>query len=139
VSVVTEIEKVVECFIEELPNRGNLDAADELFARDFVWHVPYCAEPQRGPEAVKQTYTAFRTAFPDLRVTIDKLISENGRAVALVTAQGTNEGELMGRSPTGRPARWTAVHVLEIRDGRIAEDHTVLDQLGLLEQLGHID
>jgi predicted ester cyclase len=45
----------------------------------------------------------------------------------------------MGRPPTGRPACWTGVHVLEIRDGRIAEDHTLLDQLGLLEQLGHIE
>jgi ketosteroid isomerase-like protein len=61
---MTETETLVERFIEELPNRGNLDAADELFAQDFVWHVPYSPEPQRGPEAVKQTYAAFRTASP---------------------------------------------------------------------------
>jgi hypothetical protein len=34
---------------------------------------------------------------------------------------------------SGTAACWTGVHVLEIRDGRVAEDHTVLDQLG------HID
>jgi predicted ester cyclase len=45
----------------------------------------------------------------------------------------------MGRPPTGRPARWTGVHVLEIKDGPIAEDHTVLDRLGLREQLGHVE
>jgi uncharacterized protein DUF1059 len=48
VSVVTETETLVERFIEELPNRGNLDAGDDLFAWDFIWHVPYSAELSGG-------------------------------------------------------------------------------------------
>jgi steroid delta-isomerase-like uncharacterized protein len=130
-------EELVRRFIEELPNRGNLAAADELFAPDFVWHVPYSPKPLHGPEAVKETYAAFRMAFPDLRVTIEQLVCQGRRAVALVKASGTDEGGMMGRPASGRRAAWTAVHVLETRDGRIVEDHTLLDQLGLLEQLGH--
>ena len=130
-------EGLVRRFIEELPNRGNLAAADELFSPDFVWHVPYSPEPLRGPEAVKETYAAFRTAFPDLRVTIEQLVCDGTRLAVLVRAAGTNEGEMMGCPASGHRAEWTGVHLLEIRDGRIVEDHTVLDQLGLLEQLGH--
>ena len=40
--------------IEEMVNRGNLDAADEIAAPDYVGHDPASPQEIRGPEGLKQ-------------------------------------------------------------------------------------
>ena len=36
--------------VEEILNRGNLEAADEIFVPDYVLHDPASPEEIRGPE-----------------------------------------------------------------------------------------
>ena len=59
---------------EELLNQGILEVADELIAPDFINHE---APPgmDRGPESMRGLATMLRTAFPDLRFTIEELIA----------------------------------------------------------------
>ena len=51
--------------IDELWNKGNLDAADECFTSDFISHDPASPEGIRGPEGFKHNVAAVRSAFPD--------------------------------------------------------------------------
>ena len=44
----------------------------------------------------------------------------------------------MGLPPTGRPIAVQAISVFRIADGRIAEEWTVWDALGLLQQVGAV-
>jgi hypothetical protein len=51
-SSLAEVLKVVICwFVEEVLNTGNLKAVDELFAQDYVAHVPLHVEPLHGVAA----------------------------------------------------------------------------------------
>ena len=50
--------------IEELWNKGNLDAADEFFTSEFVGHDPASPEEIRGPEGFKQNVAAVRRPSP---------------------------------------------------------------------------
>lgn len=54
------------------------------------------------------------------------------------TARGTHQGELEGTSPTGNRIRVTGINISRIAGGKIAEEWTVYDALGLLRQIGAV-
>jgi predicted ester cyclase len=60
------------------------------------------------------------------------------RVIARWTGSGTHVGELMGITPTERPIEVDAISVFRIADGKIAEEWTVWDALGLLQQVGAV-
>lgn len=122
---------------EELLNGGELSVADELVAPDFVNHE---APPgmDRGPESIRGLATMLRTAFPDLRFTIEDLVAEGDTVAGRLTMSGTHEGPLMGMSPTGRSVRQDHIHIVRFRDGKAIEHWGVRDELGMMQQLGVI-
>ena len=65
-----EIKALVRRQEEELFSRGNLDAADEIYAPNYVGHDPSNPEDVRGLEVAKRAAADYREAFPDLRVTV---------------------------------------------------------------------
>ena len=120
---------------EELLNQGNLVVADELIAPDFINHE---APPgrDRGPESMRGLTTMLRTAFPDLRFTIEELIAEGDVVAGRLTMSGTHEGPLMGMPPTGRSVRQDHMHFVRFRDGKAVEHWGVRDDLGMMQQMG---
>ena len=123
---------------EEIFTRGNLDAADEIYAPGYVGHDPSNPEDVRGPEGAKQAAADYRRAFPDLRVTVEDLIAEGDKVVACLRFRGTHLGELEGIAPTGRRVDCTGIVVSRMEGGKIAEDWANFDDLGLMRQLGAI-
>lgn len=129
---------VIRRYIEDVVNRGDLDLVDELYAEQVMFHMPFSPEPLHGPESIKQTVAGFRTAFSDLSLKIEDLVAEDDVVVAHLTASGTNDGEMMGMPATNQPARWSLVHLITFKDGKIIEDRAFVDRMGLMEQLGHV-
>ena len=123
---------------EELFTQGNLDAADEVYAPDYVSHDPSNSEEVRGLEAAKRAASDYRQAFPDLRVTVEDLIAEGDRVAARLRFRGTHLGELDGIAPTGRRVDCTGIVISRIEEGKIAEDWANFDDLGMMRQLGLI-
>jgi steroid delta-isomerase-like uncharacterized protein len=123
-------------FVEEIFNAGRLEVADELVTPDFVGHDPASPEPIIGPEGMKRNIEGYRSAFPDVRLTIEDEIAEGDRVVLRWSARGTHEAELFGIPATGKQATVTGITIDRIVDGRIAESWNNWDTLGLLQQLG---
>ena len=74
---VADNKAVVQRWIEEGWNAGNVDVADELYAPDF--HAVSMEEgipDLQGPEAVKAMVLRIRSAFPDIHFRIDHLVAE---------------------------------------------------------------
>jgi len=65
--------------IEEAWNKSNLDVLDELFASDYVYHIPPLPDVE-GLKAYKQRIASYRNAFPDLQITIDEIAIEGNTA-----------------------------------------------------------
>jgi steroid delta-isomerase-like uncharacterized protein len=122
--------------IEEVFNQGKLEVADELIAEGSISHDPALPEPAIGPEGLKQTVDGYRTAFPDLRVTIEDQIAEGDRVVTRWSARGTHEGDLWGLAPTGKEGTVTGITIDRMEGGKIVESWTNWDTLGLMQQLG---
>jgi steroid delta-isomerase-like uncharacterized protein len=122
--------------LEEAFNAGNIDVVDELVAAGFVNHDAAIPEPGVGPDAAKASIAGYRTAFPDLRITVEDQIADDARVATRWSAKGTHEGELMGMPATGKQSTVTGITIDRIVDGRIAESWTNWDTLGMLQQLG---
>jgi len=121
--------------IDEVVNQGNLAAADALVSPSYVYHGPGGLE-LRGPEGFKQLVTLYRTAFPDLRMTIDDIIAEGETVAMRWTGRGTHRGDLTGIAPTGRLTTVTGIVFSRVVGGKIVEDFESFDELGMLRQLG---
>lgn len=128
---------LVRRFVDELWNRGNLAAIDELCARYYELHDPALPSWEvLGPKGLKQMASIMRTAFPDFRVDIDDQFGEDDRVVTRVRQTGTHKGDFAGLAPTGRRIRISAISVERIERGKIVESWGTSDQLGLRQQLG---
>jgi steroid delta-isomerase-like uncharacterized protein len=122
---------------DELYSRGNLDVVDEIYAPNAVAHDPNSPEEIRGPEAIKQLASMFRSAFPDMQVTVEDQIAEGDKVVTRYTVRGTHQGELMGIPPTGnRMEQITGIYMSRISGGKIVEEWYNYDALGMMQQLG---
>ena len=123
---------------DEIWSEGHLDVIDELFADDFVATIVGAPEQIRGPQGFREFVVMYRTAFPDLRITVDEQFAEGETVVTRWTATGTNEGELMGIPATGKQATTAGININRISDGKLVEGWGLFDQLGLLQQLGAV-
>jgi steroid delta-isomerase-like uncharacterized protein len=124
--------------VEEVFNQGRLEAADELVSPDFIGHDPALPEPMRGPDGLRAQAEGYRSAFPDMRLTIEDEIAEGDRVVTRWMARGTHQAELFGIPATGKQATVTGMTIDRIVDGRIVETWNNWDTFGLLQQLGAI-
>jgi len=133
--MTADIKLTAERIPLEVLNNGNFALLDELMTTDFVDHSP---QPGVAPtrEGLKQSLMALKAAFPDLRYTIEGSIACGDEIVHRLKATGTMTGEFMGIAPTGKPATWTEVHIGRGVNGRLTEHWALIDQLGMLVQLG---
>jgi hypothetical protein len=68
--------------------RGNLEAIDELIAPEFLQHDPATPEEMRGPEDARQYIQMNRSAFPDIRITVENQVAGGDRVSASSVAAG---------------------------------------------------
>jgi steroid delta-isomerase-like uncharacterized protein len=126
---------IVRRFSEEVMNRGNLRVIDELFAPNVVDHSIPPGFPA-GIAGVKQMAAMYRSAFPDVRSTIEDLVAEGDKVVVRWSATGTHRGELMGIPATGKRVTVTGIVIDRIAGGKIVEHWESFDQLSMMQQLG---
>jgi steroid delta-isomerase-like uncharacterized protein len=110
------------------------DVVDSFFAHDFVSHNNPPGFPP-GVDGVKQFFSMFRDAFPDVEVEIDEIVAEGDRVAVATTFSGTHQGELMGMAPTGRRVAVTGIDIVRVADGKIVEHRGLTDIVGLMRQL----
>jgi steroid delta-isomerase-like uncharacterized protein len=128
---------IVRRFLEEIINRENPAALNELVAADFVWHGGSVGEV-RGLETFKQFLTPFFTAFPELHAATDDLIGEGDQVVARYSWRGAQHGEFMGIPPTDKRVTVTGISIYRVAGGKIVEEWWQEDMLGLMQQLGAV-
>ncbi len=91
---------------DEVWNKGNLEAVDELLGFDFKNHDapnPFLPDGGNDREGLKKLVTAYRTAFPDVRFMIEDQLADGDKVVTRWSATGTSTGPLGPIPATGRP------------------------------------
>ena len=131
-------KEVIFRFDEVVMNQRNLAALDEFVAQDVIDHqVPAGFPP--GIEGKRQFLGMLLDAFPDLHITIEgDLIAEGDYVAERWTLEGTHQGELVGIPATGKRVKVAGMSILRLVDGQQVEHWSVMDQFGLLQQIGVI-
>ena len=129
-----ESKQVINRFIDEVLNKKNLAAMDEIVAEDFIEHVPF---PGQGPgrAGLRDAISALANAFPDMMWTVDEQISEGDKVVTRFTLTGTHQGDFAGVPATGKSIIVWGVVIDVVRDGLFAESRIILDFPTLMRQL----
>ena len=121
-------------FFDEIIGSGKLALIDEIISSDAIDRT----QSAPGRDGFRQHVNWFRSAFPDLKITISNLISEGERVVVYWTIEGTQQGEFWGIQPTGRKVSGGAISVITVKEGQITEYNVMPDRLGILIQLGSL-
>jgi len=113
----------------------NPDILEEVYAPDLVWHEP--DQDVRGYEEARQFVSMYKTAFPDLNVTVEDAMAEGDKVVTRYTVRGTHQGEIEEFGPpTGRRLELKGITIHRIENGKIVEEWERYDNLDILQQLG---
>jgi len=119
---------------EELWNKGNLAAADDLYSPTFVCHFVIGPE-WRGVQGVKDVVAQHRRSFPDWHENVDDIIAADDKVVIRFTSTGTQEGQFAGIAPTAKKVTIQEMAIFRLAGGKIVEQWGMPDLHGLLEQL----
>lgn len=122
--------------------RRDVDRLVRLYAPDAVQHHPLAQEPIRGREAIGESERALFTAFSDIRLKRQRVLSGDSTIVLEVILTATNSGPMelgpgQEMPATGRRIEVPSVWVLETdEEGLITEERDYFDTAVFFRQLG---
>jgi steroid delta-isomerase-like uncharacterized protein len=133
--VAVDSETLVRRYYEEVWEKGNLAAVDELVSPNMIDHNPI---PGQGPgiEGHNQAVLLARQGFPDVRFSFEDVFAKGDRVVARWIMRGTHTGNLLGIPPTGKRVAVQGVKIIRVEDGKAAEAWQNVEMFELLQQLG---
>jgi ketosteroid isomerase-like protein len=110
--------------------QGDAAALRGLLAADYRGHVHTLAgTEERDGEQLAELLTSHADAFERTAFDVRDLLRDGDRLAARVTMQARHR-------ETGREAEIDGLVILRVADGRIAEEWSSWDYLGLAKQLG---
>lgn len=115
-------------------DNGDARYARAALAPDFVDHTLPAGRLQ-GPEGPIAASAGFRQAVPDLRAEVGQMIVAGDRVSVFLHFTGHFTGKFGEHQGKGQAIDFIAMDIYRIRDGRIAEDWHLEDNLTLLKQM----
>lgn len=122
-------------FYEEVVNKGNLKLMDELVAAEFVDHEEFPGM-KPGREGLKEFFTMFRAAFPDLQFQVNDLVAKGDKVWVYITIRGTHKGQFMDMAATGKQIEVKGFDVIRFVNGKAVEHWGLTDSMTMMMQLG---
>jgi steroid delta-isomerase-like uncharacterized protein len=118
-------------------NAGQRDIVDALAAPDLTVTYPHFPEALEGPAAFKEMLAQTHQFFPDLAIEVDAVVADGNQAVVHWRYRGTfQHGEMFGVQASGQSVEVTGLTRYRIMDGAVREARGVVDNFGLMMQLG---
>jgi len=136
-SVEETNKAIVRRFLEEIWNQGKVELEDEFSAPNRTYHDPFSGE-LHGVEGHRQLVIGYRTAFPDLHFDLDGIAAEGDWVVTRWTSTGTHKGDLGPIPATGKTTKGLGMNWQRLVDGKVVEEYSIWDALGMFQQLGVI-
>ncbi len=120
----------------EAINKGNLEDLKLYFAPDVKDHDPAPTQG-KGPEGFIDFFTEFRTAFPDLKIAVEHIVSDENNVAFAYTVTGTQEGSFQGIPATGKKIKARGMQIGRYNEkGQIVERWGSSDEAGIMQQIG---
>ena len=110
---------------------GRLELLDELVAADYLG-----IHDEVGSTGFRTTIVGLRTAFPDIRYTIEDLIAEGDRVTVRWRWDGHHRAAFRGFPASGKLISDTGIAIYQLRNGQIVRSWLETNRLGFLQQIG---
>lgn len=121
-------------YFDQVVNKVDRQAAEDLVAADLVFTSPYTPEPTRDRDSFLGMLSAVHAALPDFTLVDHLLIAEGDYIASRWTVHGTHRGQIGPFAPTGKKLEISGLSIYRIVDGRIAEGWVQDDTMTLLAQ-----
>ena len=132
---IARTDSLIHRIFDNAFNQGAFAVLDEVVATNGITHTSTWGILDNR-EGFKQLIAMLRSAFPELHCTLEDEINEGDKVAARWTMRGTHQGLFLGNRPTCRPIVVKGMIFARTANGRIAEGWTLVDQMGMLQQLG---
>lgn len=118
------VERLMACW-----NSGELDAIDEILARDFVRHGDHLEGKKEvmGAAEYKKIVSKYHRLLTDFHSETSDVIEQGDKVVFRFRTTGKKDGQ---------PIVYEGVNILRIEGNRIAEAWVFFDATGLAARLG---
>ena len=116
---------------------GKIDDAAKLFDASCVTLMPGGALNRAEHEGMGN---AFKAAFPNSRMAVDKVVETGDDVVFLGHFEGTHSGDLQSAAGTipasGNELNLRFIDYFKVEGDKIVDHQTIFDQMEMLGQLG---
>jgi steroid delta-isomerase-like uncharacterized protein len=132
----TAENKVIALRFIQAWSSGGLKVLDELADPNIVVKYSHFEEPVVGLANFKKMLSMTHASFPDIEVTVDRVIVENDQAVVHWSYTATHQVEVYNVPPTGNTIEVIGVTIYRIENGKVVEEMGVVDNLAMYKQIG---
>lgn len=130
-----ENKTIVRRLYEEVWNDRKVDVVDKLLSPSHALQEPNASGSQIGPQVYKATVKRFHAAIPDLRFTVQEVISEGDKVVVAWILSGTHQGDFYGIAPSNKKVSVEGITIHQVKNGKILESYASWDRLGMMRQV----
>jgi hypothetical protein len=130
---IRENRETASRILLERMGQGRFDIDTEIYGPGFVAHG-FGRDYTLAEDQVSGR--SLRAAFPDLAVRIGRVIGEGDLVAVHWYAAGTNSVAVGAFPGAGRRISLDGMSFFRFSDGRIVEEWSTYDNLGLMQQLG---
>jgi predicted ester cyclase len=128
-------EKVVLAFIKDVLAEHHGDHAACYFTPDAQFHAGTVGTIT-GNTNIGGALNGIVTAVPDLHPALQDIFGQGNEVVVRLIVTGTQSGNLLGIPASGRPLRWDAVDVYQLKGGKISQEWAAEDLTAILNDTG---
>lgn len=124
--------------IDELVKAWNAHDAERLagcFCADYQGADVVEPATHSGPEGARACSQRYFRAFPDIELTVERVLVDDHEATVLWRACGFHEGVFMNIPPTGRKVTISGVSIFDVREGKVYRGRYIWDVAGFLREI----
>jgi len=131
---MTQPTDIVRRFYEDIWNKGNLDAIDDVCHHRMAFRGSV-GDSKHGHEGFADYVRSVRGALTEYRCDIEDIVTEGNRIFAKMKFSGVHSGEFLGFAPTGKRVEWAGAALFRIEDRLITDLWVLGDVHGLIGRL----
>jgi len=121
---------------EEVWNQGRTETIYELVAPDCQIHgSSETGGDLRGPGEFALLQAKLRSAFPNIKITVEDCFGTGDKVVARWSAEMHHTGNDLGMEATGAALKVTGATIVRFADGKAIESWDFWDKLGMFQQI----
>lgn len=134
----SNIKKDIKMYSQVWDEIINQRKIDEINLQHFDPNITLISSPENivGIESFKAYYQNYLTGFSEINFTIVDVFGQGDKIAKHWNFKGTHTGDFFGIQATGKTVDVNGVTLVQMKNGKIAQEQDFMDNMVFLQQLG---